>query len=321
MHEALHRELYRGVIVWNRTRKRDQWGRQRQKDRDASEVLRVDAPTLRIVPEALWLQVHEGLARRRALYLESTGGKTHGRPLAGTVSRYLLTGSVTCGCCQGTLVVRTRAHGRRRDARLECWHYRTRGRRGCWNRYQPSMQALEALVLDAVESEILRPEVVERAIGYATAALAAPGDDAQPDVAGELATLDAEMARLAEVAATAGPGIGAIAEALRTRQERRTRLLRRQAAAVATARPSVPQTALRARLEDWRGMLRRNVAEARPVLDLLLADRIVVTPRREREGDEVTAFDVRLSLTTRGILAGIALPQGMASPTGFEPVF
>ena len=39
--EILHRELYRGVIVYNRTRKRDRWGRLRQHRRNPVEQVRI----------------------------------------------------------------------------------------------------------------------------------------------------------------------------------------------------------------------------------------------------------------------------------------
>jgi hypothetical protein len=61
--------------------------------------MRIEAPELRIVPESLWQAVHDRLGRRRAVYLSRMGGKVHGRPLAGTISPYLLPGFVACGCC------------------------------------------------------------------------------------------------------------------------------------------------------------------------------------------------------------------------------
>ena len=50
IHEVLYRPLYRGRIVWNRSRKRDQWGQKRQEARPEAEWVDVDAPELRIVP-------------------------------------------------------------------------------------------------------------------------------------------------------------------------------------------------------------------------------------------------------------------------------
>lgn len=63
--EVLNRELYRGVIVWNRTRKRDTWGKVKQAERPESDWLRVPAPKLRIVPETLWMSAHARLSEAR----------------------------------------------------------------------------------------------------------------------------------------------------------------------------------------------------------------------------------------------------------------
>ena len=52
--EVLHRSLYRGEIVWNRTKKRDGWGQKRRRDRPEADWLSVRIESLRIVPEALW---------------------------------------------------------------------------------------------------------------------------------------------------------------------------------------------------------------------------------------------------------------------------
>src|SRR2546428_4848663 len=54
----LARPLYRGEIVWNRQRKRDQWGVKRYLDRPAHEWIRVPAPDLRIVSDELWAATH-----------------------------------------------------------------------------------------------------------------------------------------------------------------------------------------------------------------------------------------------------------------------
>jgi len=69
------------------------------------------------------------------------------------------------------------------------------------------------------------------------------------------------------------------------------------------------EATLRTRFVDWRGMLRRNVQEARPVLESLLSGRITVTPR-----DQGLEFNVRIPLTTRAIFEGICGPQGDTSP-------
>jgi site-specific DNA recombinase len=324
VHEALHRELYRGVIVWNRSRKRDRWGRHRQHARDAAEWMRVDAPDLRIVPEDVWTAVHERLSQRRAVYFDRTGGKANGRPVAGTVSPYLLTGFVACGCCEGALVVRTRPHGRRRDPRLGCWYYHTRGRRVCSNRWEASMTGLENTVLTAIEEDVLAPDIVEESIARALEIVAAGAiePDTSAVIRRQIAALDRELERLTALAAAGGADIPTVLEALRTRQERR-RVLSGQAERSPRPRQRARsgdeiEAQLRGRFADFRALLRRNVPFSRPVLEALLTGRIVVTPRPEST-PRAASFDVRIPLTTRGIFEGICCPKGDTSPAGFEP--
>jgi site-specific DNA recombinase len=131
VHEILYRELYRGVIVWNQTQKRNQLGQQQQKPRPTSDHLRVDAPELRVVPEPAWTAAHARLDESRALYLRSTKGQLWGRPPSGIDAKYLLSGLGECGRCGGTLEVRGRAHGRRRVQFYMCSTHRRRGASIC----------------------------------------------------------------------------------------------------------------------------------------------------------------------------------------------
>ena len=117
---VLYRELYRGEVVWNRTKKRDTWGVKRQQPRPESEWLRVPAPELRIVDEELWDAAHARLAATRQTYLRTQGGRLWGRPPSGLASKYLLTGLARCGMCGGGLEVRSRKHGRRREFFYSC---------------------------------------------------------------------------------------------------------------------------------------------------------------------------------------------------------
>ena len=47
---VLRRPLYRGEIVWNKSRKRDQWGQKKQRPRASADWIRTEDPTVRIVP-------------------------------------------------------------------------------------------------------------------------------------------------------------------------------------------------------------------------------------------------------------------------------
>jgi DNA invertase Pin-like site-specific DNA recombinase len=46
VHTVLRRETYRGVVIWNRTKKRDKWGQKKQRVRPESEWVTIPAPTL-----------------------------------------------------------------------------------------------------------------------------------------------------------------------------------------------------------------------------------------------------------------------------------
>ena len=52
--QILHSPLYRGEVVWNKTRKRNAWGQVQASPRPESEWLRTSLPHLRIVSDELW---------------------------------------------------------------------------------------------------------------------------------------------------------------------------------------------------------------------------------------------------------------------------
>jgi len=95
--EILHRQIYRGQIVWNQTRKRDRWGRKNQKPRSESDWIIVPAPHLRIVSDEQWTAAHCRLAEAKAAYLRGTDGKVWGRPERANESKYLLADYALCG--------------------------------------------------------------------------------------------------------------------------------------------------------------------------------------------------------------------------------
>ncbi len=55
---VLFRERYRGIILWNRTRKRDRWGQRKRTTRAEADWVRVEAPALEIVDDGLWTAAH-----------------------------------------------------------------------------------------------------------------------------------------------------------------------------------------------------------------------------------------------------------------------
>jgi hypothetical protein len=116
--------------------------------------------------------------------------------------------------------------------------------------------------------------------------------------------VDRELERLTALAAQGGADIPTVLAALRTRQERRG-----GAGDCGRSAPGAVcaiEAQLRARVKDWRALLRRNVGNARPVIQTLLAGRIAVTPQALDMPKTAPVFDVKIPLTTRGLFAGLA---------------
>jgi site-specific DNA recombinase len=149
--EVLHRDLYRGEIVWNRTRKRNAWGQVQQRERGSAEWIRIPAPELRIVPDELWAAAHERISRIRASYLRGTDGRLWGRPLRGNDSKYLLPGLVRCGLCNGSMYVKSRkgTSGKARSFFYGCTSYHQRGHSACSNSLELPMELADRIVLEA----------------------------------------------------------------------------------------------------------------------------------------------------------------------------
>ena len=77
---VLRRETYHGVVVWNKTRKKNSYGKLDVTDRPESEWIRTVNEDLRIIDEDLWnrVQSRRRAAESKAVRLES--GRLSGRP-------------------------------------------------------------------------------------------------------------------------------------------------------------------------------------------------------------------------------------------------
>jgi site-specific DNA recombinase len=318
----LRRPLYRGEIVWNQSRKRDRWGRKHQRPRAAEEWLRREAEDLRIVSETLWTAAHARLAGAREDYLMRTTGRMWGRPTNGTESKYLLTGLAQCGCCSGGLFVHSRSHGGHRAYFYACGSYHLKGRQVCENRQLLPMGLTDFQVLDAFKRQLLNPSVIERALLKLEARLDAPRDDSRANsLLEERRRLEAEIARLTAALASGGD-LSSLVAALRAREQRlaaiASEMIGAQAAAAALNLPvNVIMREVRQRLTDWQRVLFEETSQSRQMLRKLLRKRLVFTPDLEQDACEFFG-EGDVSAVVSGM---VRVPEAMASPTGFEPVF
>jgi site-specific DNA recombinase len=133
--EMLHRPLYRGEVIWNRSQKIMKSGTKSQRRRDQSEWITLSAPELRIVDDALWQRVKERLDRAHGLYARNQAGKLLSRPRLKDESAYLLTGFARCSVCQGPIGTDLRGHGsqnkRHHVAAYACLDHKRRGAAIC----------------------------------------------------------------------------------------------------------------------------------------------------------------------------------------------
>ena len=164
---VLFRDLYRGVITWNQTRKRNQWGQKQQTRRPEDEWVRIPAPHLMIVTDEVWEAAHARLDAARAVYLKGTSGQRFGRPPIGSASKYLLTNLAQCGCCGSSLKVRTRSHRHFRAKFYGCSGYHDRGRTICANGVDIPMEDANGIVLEALLDDVLTPDVLDESVEHA----------------------------------------------------------------------------------------------------------------------------------------------------------
>jgi DNA invertase Pin-like site-specific DNA recombinase len=221
--EVLFRELYRGVIVWNQTRKRDRWGQKNQHPRPEVDWMRVPAPHLQIVSEELWRAAHARRdVRRRRTADQAKAVAVQSRDVE---ARYLLTGFGRCGICGGGWLGHSRDHGRARVKFYGCATHAKRGARVCQNGMVARTDAIDREVLATLTEDVLRPTVIDRAIAIALEDLApAESDRARRQLEAELRKVTDECERLSQAIGRGGR-LTPLLDRL-TRQDARAEVLR-----------------------------------------------------------------------------------------------
>jgi hypothetical protein len=290
--EILHRELYRGVIVWNRSQKIVRGGTKKQRKRPTDEWLRLEAPELRIVSDELWAAVESRLTRAAELFPRGRdGGRLMGRPSHGDgESPYLLTGFTICAICEGSVGGLARLHGsgaaseRKRVTFYSCTRHRNRGPHVCSNAVVLPTRLVDDVVLDAIR-DTLDMRVIELAVEKALARLRS-GEERHRErriaLGRELSLTDERLGRLVGALVSGGPLDTLIAE-MKDQEERKKRLVTElegltKAEEVASLDAEKIKTELQDRVRDVKALLGRHTPQARQMLRKLLDHKIVVEP-------------------------------------------
>lgn len=319
IHALLRRDVYRGVAVWNKTRKRDQWGVKHQQPRPERDWLRVEVPGLAIVDESLWAAAHAAMTQRRTRFsgerFRSPGRLPGGD---GVDTRYLLAGLLQCSHCRGSMEVRTRSHGPHRVPFVGCSSFHRRGRRVCPTNLTVPEAHANAAVLAELESSLLNARVLEAAVERAVGILCQPDDDGQ-GLRHELVRLEREIRRYTEAVA-AGGDVPFLVARLRAADDRRREFAARLQVVEAAAHELDPRQVradLRTRLADWRSILFGEPVKARGLIRQLIIGRLELVADADRHGFRFTGTGTLVPLLT-GVIPGVAtvLSRNGASPGG-----
>ncbi|MBI4516730.1 MAG: recombinase family protein [Deltaproteobacteria bacterium] len=289
---------YLGQITWGRFKNTDRAGRTRLRTRQApAAVVKVDAPQLRIIDDALWRA-----ARLMDRCADNEADRRSGRAQAGTppAPASLLSGLSVCGLCGGPIAI---AGSHKRDRCYGCSYRRNRGATVCENTLYESVRIVDRRVVEEIQAAILVPEVRRVIFERAT-------EIVQQRILGAQQEVDSLHSRLSRVrreidnlvrAVEDGNAPAALLERLRERERERA------AVEVDLARLSsltaVPELDLRRieRLvtkfvEPLGEMLRSDLVAARAALRKLIANRVVFTPTATENGDRTYLVEAKLTL-------------------------
>jgi DNA invertase Pin-like site-specific DNA recombinase len=158
--EMLRNERYRGIFVWNRTKKErnPETGRKTSRPRPESDWKRIDVPDWRIVSEELWNRVQ---GRKRFVNERFSGSHLGGFNRSERSRRYIFSGFLVCGVCGSKMVIAS-GSGKRGYVKYGCPSHRYRGT--CSNGLMIRQDRLEAQLIAGLTERISKPAIVEYAL-------------------------------------------------------------------------------------------------------------------------------------------------------------
>ncbi len=320
--EILLRPLYHGVIVWGELQKIERGGTKRRRRRSTQELVTVEAPELRIVPEELWSTVQERFREAKCLS-DHYQQKVIFRDKQ---SDYLLSGLARCAHCGGPIEALGKDYARRKGRTYGCAYHRKRGAAICQNAVRIDQARIDQALLRAI-GEALDERILELAIEKALLQLRAGDTDRltrQQSIERELSLIEAYEKNLVDAIAK-GQHMDPLLAKLKAEEARKKDLIAEldqlaKPADVITLDEARLKRELRTRIADAKGLLGRQRAEARQILRKLLDQPLQFEAFEEeggKKGYTVTGRGSYLQLLP-GMFAGVS--PSVVSPTGFEPV-
>ena len=335
--EMLLRERYIGQVPWGEYRKVYKGGTQTRVRND--NVLHVERPDLRIVPDELWSAVGGRILGMRSKYKRSIDAL---ETASAQASRYLLSGLGRCSLCGSSVVkvggTKGKGASRRNAPMYGCSHYRNRGTTVCANSHAVYQEDAETAVIEAISRQVLSADVMESVVDQAIAkvklTLKKPDQiqDKTKSLRAEVAEIGRALERLSSALLSADSPLDTVL-ALIAKQEARQKDAQREIAELTkVVRPTdFDEKRLRSLLEERargiKDLMRSDVPTARKALQVLLDGKIEFSPVM-RDGKKTLSFSGKtkagaLLAPASELTLSVATATGsyirMASPRGFEP--
>jgi hypothetical protein len=276
----------------------------------------------------LWQAVQARIAHEAHRYLRSADGRVLSHPARH--AKYLLTGLVQCACGSGLeAFTPPRAFAQPGRPRVYgCAAHRRKGPRACAHNGVMWVADADDAVLEKV-GHLLTPDVVDRIVEETLARYTASGAaERQHHLERERQVVQDELARLVTAVAAGGAELQALTAAIRQR-EWRCQEIDEELARLRFRNKAVDRlgfdTALRARMKEWRTLLRKRHEQGRQVLQKLVVGRLVFTPQpdgmiafRGHGTLKGLLFDGQIAALRRAANSGMISPlHQVASPPGF----
>ncbi len=299
----LRNELYVGRLIWNRLHylRNPSTGKRVSRLNPQAEWLSTAVPELRIIDQEVWERVQSRLGAIRA----ANGADKPDRPKYWESRRaaHLLTQKVFCGVCGGSMTNVGRDY-------LGC---STASKQGmCANNRRIRRPELDTLVIDALRSRMMAPELVAEFVREFTTewnrAIAASTID-RDAIARDLAGVERKLASVFDAIADGlrSPGLQAKLDSLESRKAELIAKLQTPVPAAPRLHPNLAEV-YRAKVERLGEALQAG-ADSQVALDAVrsLIERVVLTPLETGKG-----FEIEL---VGEIAAMITLGAGMPQPT------
>jgi site-specific DNA recombinase len=302
----LNNSLYDGRITYNRQSfvKDPATGKRQARINPPASWITKDVPELAIVSPELWQA-----AQDRRAELGRTNPRHHRRP------KHLLSGLLTCGCCDGPMIVRNR---RGQVTYFGCSTRINRG--GCGNARSVTSAEVESRVLIALRRHLLEPDVIAEAVeAYRTERqrLGREATRSRSTIERELAEIGRKITRLVEEIENGNGSKSVsqrIAELEAEREAAEARLATLTLPEVIELHPRAAER-YRQKVEDIQAALMAGDAASFEavalVRDLVQSVRVVPTARKEPVGLEIAGdLAALLTVNEKGTLGMVTMVAG-----------